>query len=111
MFLIIIPLVGIIVFAVAFPLNKFVFQKDKTWLQTIPLVVMCPRLIRYVFWGIRFVIFNWPCCPQRYVFKRFNLAKPRGGADFGASSHGDTESDVTSYQETDDGDAIEHDDI
>jgi hypothetical protein len=100
MFLIIIPLVGIIVFAVALPLNKFVLQKDKSWIESIPLYVVGPRLIQYVMWAVRFLIFNWPCCPQRYVFKRFNLAKPPGGSDFGSSSSYDDNTATTgSYQD------------
>ena len=110
MFLIIIPLVSILAFAIMVPVNKFVLKKGGTWKDAIPLTVLPCLLFDFVKWGILFAIFNWPCCAQKWEFKRFNCAKAGGG--FSSSDHGDADDGASGYQAGDDIDsAIEHDDI
>ena len=99
MFLILLPIVSLLAFAIALIVNKTT-RKDAAWLDAIPGTVVGPALFDYFVWGIKFSLFNWPCCAQKFVFKRFNLATPRGS--FAESNHGDeqrgADSTFGSYQ-------------
>ena len=68
MFLILIPLVALVAFGIALPLNKFVLKKDSTWVEAIPLSTLGPLFLDYVRWGGLFVIFNWPCLTQVFIY-------------------------------------------
>ena len=86
MLLILLPLVTLLAFAVLLVVNKTAGKAD-TWLDAVPGTVVGPALFGYFVWGLKFALFNWPCCAQKFVFKRFNLATPRGG--FAESDYGD----------------------
>ena len=68
MFLILIPLVALVAFGIALPLNKFVLKKDSTWIEAIPLSTLGPLFLDYVRWGGLFLIFNWPCLTQVCIY-------------------------------------------
>ena len=109
MFLIIIPLLALVTFAIAIPLNKFVLKKDSTWFQAIPLTTLGPAFCLYIYWGVRFLLCN---CPGRTpMFRRWNCTSHGNGGGSGAAQgrRGD-ESDAT-YQEEDGGGGVTFDDI
>ena len=109
MFLILIPLVSILAFAIALPLNKFVFKKDATWLQAIPLTVVGPAMCVNFYWGVRFLLCN--CKGKAPTFRRWNCPSGDGNEKYAAQDHGDDEDDGATYQEAADDKAGAFDDI
>ena len=97
MFLILIPLVAMVAFGIAIPLNKFVIKKDGSWLESIPLSTLLPAFCVNFYWGVRFLLCN--CKGKEPVFRRWNCPGSEGTSSMDVD-HGDTEQDeAEGYQD------------